>query len=53
MLLKLEKDISRSFKRIGNQEGKLLVIYIPVGFENFFKNISSMAIEAKAIARNN
>jgi quercetin dioxygenase-like cupin family protein len=45
MFLKLEKDIARSFKRIGNDEGKLLVIYIPAGFENFFKDISSMNIE--------
>ena len=45
IVLKLEKDISRSFKRIGNQEGELLVMYIPAGFENFFKDISSMNIE--------
>ena len=42
MVLKLEKDIARSFKRIGNQEGELLVMYIPAGFENFFKDISSI-----------
>jgi quercetin dioxygenase-like cupin family protein len=45
MVLKLEKDIARSFKRIGNQQGELLVMYIPAGFENFFKDISSMNIE--------
>jgi quercetin dioxygenase-like cupin family protein len=45
MFLKLEKNIARSFKRIGNDEAELLVIYIPAGFENFFKDISSMNIE--------
>ena len=45
IVLKLEKDIARSFKRIGNQEGELLVMYSPAGFENFFKDISSMNIE--------
>lgn len=44
-VLKLERDLTRSFKRIGNQEGKLLVTYIPAGFENFFKDIASMNIE--------
>ena len=45
VVLKLEKDIARSFRRIGNSEGELLVMYIPAGFENFFKDISSMNIE--------
>ena len=45
MFLKLEKDITRSFKRVGNQQGELLVMYIPAGFENFFRDISSMNIE--------
>ena len=45
MVLKLEKNISRSFKKKGDKEGKLLVIYIPAGFENFFKDIASSNIE--------
>lgn len=44
-ILKLEKEISRSFKKMGNNEGKLLVIYIPAGFENFFKDLSSSHID--------
>ena len=43
-VLKLEKDISRSFQKKGNLDGKLLVIYIPAGFENFFKDIASSNI---------
>lgn len=45
MVLKLEKNISRSFKKKGNKEGKLLIIYIPAGFENFFKDVASSNIE--------
>ncbi|WP_458721608.1 cupin domain-containing protein [Candidatus Nitrosocosmicus sp. R] len=44
-VLKLEKGISRSFQKKGNLNGKLLVIYIPAGFENFFKDITSSNID--------
>lgn len=44
-VLKLEKDIPRSFKKKGNSYGKLLVTYIPAGFENFFREIASCNIE--------
>jgi quercetin dioxygenase-like cupin family protein len=45
MVLQLEKNISRSFKKKGYKEGKLLIIYVPAGFENFFKDVSSSNIE--------
>lgn len=38
---KFEKNIPRSFKKIGDNEGQLLVLYIPGGFENFFKDLGS------------
>lgn len=44
-VLKLEKDIPRSFKKKNNSYGKLLVTYLPVGFENFFREIASCNIE--------
>lgn len=44
MLLKLEKNIARSFERIGKEIGRLLVLYIPAGFEEFFKDVGSINI---------
>ena len=44
-VLKIEKNIPRSFKKIGENEGMLLVLYIPGGFENFFREIGTADIE--------
>lgn len=44
-VLKIEKNIPRSFKKIGENEGLLLVFYIPGGFENFFREIGTAHIE--------
>ena len=35
----LEKDISSTYKKIGNDKGKLLIMFIPSGFENFFDDM--------------
>jgi len=44
-VLKIEKNIPRSFKKIGENEGLLLLLYIPGGFENFFREIGTTHME--------
>jgi quercetin dioxygenase-like cupin family protein len=41
MVLKLEKNIFHSYKKIGYGIGKLLMIYTPAGFENYFRDLNS------------
>lgn len=39
-ILILEKDTTHSYRKIGGKErGTLLIIFIPVGFENFFTDL--------------
>ena len=38
-ILILEKAIPHTYKKIGNDKGKLLIMFIPSGFENFFGDI--------------
>lgn len=41
-VIKFEKDIPHSYPKIGKEEeGRLLVIYTPAGFESFFAEIES------------
>ena len=35
-LLRFDRDISHSYRKIGKDQGKLLVTYTPAGLENFF-----------------
>ena len=42
MVLKLEKNKDHSYKKVGNDKGKLLVMYEPSGFENYFRDLSSL-----------
>jgi quercetin dioxygenase-like cupin family protein len=35
----LEKDIPHSYKKVGEQNGILLMIFRPAGFENFFRDL--------------
>lgn len=44
MIIKLERNIPRSFMKLGKEEGRLLVLYIPSGFEKFFKDVGSINI---------
>ncbi len=39
MVLSFEKDKSHSYRKIGNDQGKLLVTYAPGGLENFFREL--------------
>jgi len=38
-VLRFEKDKSHSYRKIGKDQGKLLVTYTPGGFENFFREL--------------
>jgi len=38
-VLKFEKDIPHSYKKTGKTPGRLLILFIPAGFENFFKDV--------------
>ena len=44
-VLKFEKDISHSYRKIGKDQGKLLVTYTPAGLENFFRELGTSTIE--------
>jgi quercetin dioxygenase-like cupin family protein len=39
MTFKFEKNIPHSYKKIGEDKGRLVLLFIPGGFENFFKDI--------------
>ena len=41
-VLRFEKDVNHSYKKIGKDQGKLLVTYTPGGFENFFQLLLMM-----------
>jgi quercetin dioxygenase-like cupin family protein len=45
MIFKFEKGIAHSYKKIGQEHGRLLLLYIPSGFENFFKDLSKTDFE--------
>lgn len=38
-VLKFEKDIPHSYKKTGKTPGRLLILFTPAGFENFFKDV--------------
>ena len=38
-LLKFEKDIPHSYRKTGKTPGRLLVLFFPAGFENFFLDL--------------
>ncbi len=39
MTFKFEKNIPHSYKKIGEDIGRLVLLFIPGGFENFFKDM--------------
>jgi uncharacterized cupin superfamily protein len=43
MISKLEKNIEHSYKKIGNDKGKILVLFEPAGFENYFSDLNSVS----------
>jgi mannose-6-phosphate isomerase-like protein (cupin superfamily) len=44
-VLRFEKDKSHSYRKIGKEQGKLLVTYTPAGLENFFRELGTSTIE--------
>ena len=44
-VLKFEKDIAHSYRKKGEDQGKLLVTYTPAGFENFFRELGKSNVE--------
>src|ERR1051325_11542431 len=40
-VLKFEKDKSHSYRKIGKDQGKVLVTYTPAGLENFFRELGT------------
>ncbi len=40
--LKFEKEIPLSYKKVGKNEGRLLMLFIPSGFEKFFKDVEAL-----------
>ena len=39
-ILTLEKNIPHSYRKIGNDYGSLLIMFVPGGFENFFRDMN-------------
>ena len=44
-VLRFEKEIIHSYRKIGKDQGKLLVIYTPAGLENFFRELGKSTME--------
>lgn len=44
-VFRFEKDKSHSYKKIGKDQGKLLVTYTPGGFENFFRELGLSKVD--------
>jgi quercetin dioxygenase-like cupin family protein len=42
MILKLEKNIEHSYEKLGKDKGKLLVLFEPAGFENYFRDLNAL-----------
>jgi quercetin dioxygenase-like cupin family protein len=45
MVLKLEKNTAHSYKKIGKKYGKLLMLFTPAGFENYFRDLTSYSLK--------
>ncbi|KAA2279012.1 cupin domain-containing protein [Candidatus Nitrosocosmicus agrestis] len=44
-VLKFEKNTSHSYRKIGRDQGKLLVTYTPAGLEGFFRELGTSTIK--------
>ena len=44
-VLRFEKNLSHSYRKIGKGQGKLLVTYTPAGLENFFIELGTSSID--------
>jgi quercetin dioxygenase-like cupin family protein len=41
-VIKLDKDVAHSYRKTVEDNGRLLIMYSPAGFENFFKDLQSI-----------
>ncbi len=46
MAIKLEKNIKHSYKKIGNGQGRLLMLFFPAGFEKYFGDLESSSLSS-------
>jgi quercetin dioxygenase-like cupin family protein len=44
-VLRFEKDVNHSYRKIGKDQGRLLVTYTPAGLEDFFRELGTSTIE--------
>jgi hypothetical protein len=49
MVLKLEKNVLHSYKKVGNGKGKLLILFEPSGFENYFRDLNSLSLLSSSL----
>ena len=49
MILKLKKNTEHSYKKVGNNAGKLLVLFEPAGFENYFRDLNSLSLSLSSL----
>ena len=49
MVLKLEKNLEHAYKKVGNNKGKLLVLFEPAGFENYFGDLNSLSLLSSSL----
>ena len=45
-VIRLEKNKEYSYKKVGNNKGKLLVLFEPAGFENYFGDLNSLSLSS-------
>jgi quercetin dioxygenase-like cupin family protein len=50
MVLKLEKGIEHSYKKVGNDTGKLLITYSPAGVENYFRDLDLLSSPTSSLS---
>ena len=50
MVLKLEKNIEHSYKKIGHEIGKLLITYTPAGVENYFRDLDLLSSHTSSLS---
>jgi quercetin dioxygenase-like cupin family protein len=49
MVLKLEKNVLHSYKKVGDGKGKLLILFEPSGFENYFRDLNSLSLLSSSL----
>ncbi len=50
MVLKLEKGVEHSYKKVGNAIGKLLITYTPAGVENYFRDLDLLSSPTSSLS---